>query len=68
MSKVRFREVFWVSVLVGLFFILPSASVAAPVVKIGNILPLSGPSATVGIQNKNVQDMAAAEINEAGGI
>ncbi|MEW6264029.1 MAG: ABC transporter substrate-binding protein [Thermodesulfobacteriota bacterium] len=38
------------------------------VVKVGNILPLSGPSAAVGLQNKNSQDMAIEEINAAGGI
>ena len=38
------------------------------VVKIGNIIPLSGPSASVGQQGKNARDMAAEEINAAGGI
>lgn len=37
-------------------------------VKVGNILPLSGPSASVGQQSKNSQDMAIEEINAAGGI
>jgi branched-chain amino acid transport system substrate-binding protein len=38
------------------------------VVKVGNILPLSGPSASVGQQNRYAQDMAMEEINAAGGI
>jgi branched-chain amino acid transport system substrate-binding protein len=38
------------------------------VVKVGNILPLSGPSASVGQQNRYAQDMAIEEINAAGGI
>ncbi|HOW99189.1 MAG TPA: ABC transporter substrate-binding protein, partial [Deltaproteobacteria bacterium] len=37
-------------------------------VKIGNILPLSGPSASVGIQNKNAIEMATELINKSGGI
>ena len=38
------------------------------VVKIGNILPLSGPSASVGIQAKYARELATEMINEAGGI
>jgi branched-chain amino acid transport system substrate-binding protein len=38
------------------------------VVKIGNIIPLSGPSASVGQQGKNAREMAVEEINGAGGI
>jgi branched-chain amino acid transport system substrate-binding protein len=38
------------------------------VVKIGNIEPLSGPSAAVGLQGKNAREMAVEEINAAGGI
>jgi branched-chain amino acid transport system substrate-binding protein len=37
-------------------------------VKIGNILPLSGPSASVGLQDKNAVEMATEYINKAGGI
>lgn len=37
-------------------------------VKIGNIIPLSGPSASVGEQGKNAREMAVEEINAAGGI
>jgi branched-chain amino acid transport system substrate-binding protein len=41
---------------------------ADTVVKIGNIIPLSGPSATVGQQGKQAREMAVEEINAAGGI
>ncbi|MFZ0131391.1 MAG: ABC transporter substrate-binding protein [Desulfobacterales bacterium] len=41
---------------------------AETVVRIGNIIPLSGPSASVGQQGKNARDMAVEEINAAGGI
>jgi len=41
---------------------------ADTVVKIGNIIPLSGPSASVGQQGKNAREMAVEEINAAGGI
>lgn len=41
---------------------------AEAVVKIGNIIPLSGPSATVGQQGKQAREMAVEEINAAGGI
>jgi branched-chain amino acid transport system substrate-binding protein len=37
-------------------------------VKIGNILPLSGPSASVGIQNQWAIELATEKINNAGGI
>jgi branched-chain amino acid transport system substrate-binding protein len=37
-------------------------------VKIGNILPLSGPSASVGIQNQWAIELATDKINKAGGI
>ncbi len=46
-----------------------SAQAAGPKeVKIGNILPLSGPSASVGIQNKQAIELATEKINAAGGI
>ncbi len=44
------------------------AQAASKTVKIGNIIPLSGPSASVGIQGKNAREMAVQEINDAGGI
>ena len=45
-----------------------AVALAGTVVKIGNIIPLSGPSATVGQQGKQAREMAVAEINAAGGI
>jgi branched-chain amino acid transport system substrate-binding protein len=47
---------------------LPAAQAAEKVVKIGNIEPLSGPSASVGLQGKQAREMAVEEINAAGGI
>lgn len=47
----------------------PGAACAAEkVVKVGNILPLSGPSASVGQQAKYAREIAIEEINSAGGI
>ena len=40
----------------------------ADTVKIGNIEPMSGPSATLGKQGKAAREMAVEEINAAGGI
>ncbi len=52
-----------------LIFFAGTPSLAGPkVVKIGNIIPLSGPSASVGQQGKNAREMAVEEINAAGGI
>ncbi len=45
-----------------------SFALAADTVKVGNILPLSGPSAAVGQQGKQAREMAVEEINAAGGI
>ncbi len=56
------------SVAVAAFFALTGSAMAAPVIKIGNIEPLSGPSASVGQQGKAARDMAVEEINAAGGI
>ena len=41
---------------------------AEELVRIGNIIPLSGPSASVGEQGRNAREMAVEEINAAGGI
>jgi len=55
--------------VVGLTMLCGSVIAAqAETVKIGNIIPLSGPSATVGQQGKNAREMAVEEINAAGGI
>jgi len=45
-----------------------SVNAEEKVVKVGNIEPLSGPSASVGQQGKNAREMAVEEINAAGGI
>jgi len=58
----------WIAITVACSVVLAQAGSAQPVVKVGNILPLSGPSASVGLQNKQAQDMAVDEINQAGGI
>lgn len=44
------------------------AMAQSPVVKVGNIIPLSGPSASVGQQGRQAREMAVEEINAAGGI
>ncbi|MGA8181963.1 MAG: ABC transporter substrate-binding protein [Desulfobacterales bacterium] len=54
--------------LVAAFFVLPAPAAAENVVKVGNIIPLSGPSASVGQQGKQAREMAVEEINAAGGI
>lgn len=59
---------FFLPVIALAMTVLPMASHAADTIKIGNIIPLSGPSASVGIQGKNAREMAIAEINAAGGI
>jgi len=46
----------------------PALAAGAKEVKIGNILPLSGPSASVGIQNQKAIELATELINKAGGI
>lgn len=62
-----FLAVAFLAMAAFLFTAAPAVA-GAKVVKIGNILPLSGPSASVGQQGKNAREMAVAEINAAGGI
>ncbi len=70
------KSMFWKSTCLALAFVFFAgicglvASVQAQdkVVRIGNIIPLSGPSASVGEQGKNAREMALEEINSAGGI
>jgi branched-chain amino acid transport system substrate-binding protein len=50
------------------FSMLASTSAWAENVKIGNIEPMSGPSASLGQQGKAAREMAVEEINAAGGI
>jgi branched-chain amino acid transport system substrate-binding protein len=59
---------FSIVALVAAIPLLPASAVAQNVVKVGNILPLSGPSASVGQQGKQAREMAVEEINAAGGI
>ena len=58
----------WIAITAACSVVLAQAGEAQTVIKVGNILPLSGPSASVGLQNKQAQDMAVDEINAAGGI
>jgi branched-chain amino acid transport system substrate-binding protein len=54
--------------LAALLVMWAGVSFAADKVKIGNVEPLSGPSASVGVQGKQAREMAVEEINAAGGI
>ncbi|MFP5240469.1 MAG: ABC transporter substrate-binding protein [Acidobacteriota bacterium] len=47
---------------------LSGPAFAQKTIKIGNVEPLSGPSASVGIQGKQAREMAVEEINKNGGI
>ena len=49
-------------------FLFVGQALAEKMIKIGNVEPLSGPSASVGIQGKQAREMAVEEINGAGGI
>ena len=72
------KRTFWLTKLSIMVFALACALVfvsgtsvmaaGAKEVKIGNILPLSGPSASVGIQNQWAIELATDKINKAGGI
>mgnify|MGYP001187590931 FL=1 len=72
------KRTFWLTKLSIMVFALACALVfvsgasvmaaGANEVKIGNILPLSGPSASVGIQNQWAIELATEKINKAGGI
>ncbi|MFO7687426.1 MAG: ABC transporter substrate-binding protein [Desulfobacterales bacterium] len=57
-----------VAVAVLVFSTGASLQAAEEVVRVGNIIPLSGPSASVGQQGQNAREMAVEEINAAGGI
>jgi branched-chain amino acid transport system substrate-binding protein len=48
--------------------IISSARAEAPAVNVGVIMPLSGPNAQFGINGRNGIELAADEINAAGGI
>ena len=57
-----------IAVPVVAFSMLAGTSAFAENVKIGNIEPMSGPSASLGQQGKAAREMAVEEINAAGGI
>jgi len=70
-KQVWWRKVAAVAMALGLVAMLGIVSpvgAAETVVKVGNIEPLSSPSASVGEQGKNARNMAVEEINAAGGI
>ena len=62
------RKFISLAVAAAFLLLVPCLALAQTAIKIGNILPLSGPSASVGLQNKQAHDMAVEEINAAGGI
>ena len=49
-------------------YVISSARAEAPAVNVGVIMPLSGPNAQFGINSRNGIELAADEINAAGGI
>src|ERR1700749_2987229 len=49
-------------------YVISSARAEAPAVNVGVIMPLSGPNAQFGINSRNGLELAADEINAAGGI
>jgi branched-chain amino acid transport system substrate-binding protein len=58
-------------VLVGTFilaFMFPTSTFAADTIKVGIVLPLTGPLADFGLMEKQSFDMALEEINGGGGI
>ncbi len=59
---------FTIFAFVAVLPLLSASAKAENVVKVGNIIPLSGPSASVGQRGKQAREMAVAEINAAGGI
>lgn len=62
------KTIFSAGLLATLILGFNSFALAGGTVKVGNILPLSGPSAAVGQQGKQAREMAVQEINAAGGI
>ncbi len=63
-----FKSLVGTGLLCALVLGFSSLALAVDTVKVGNILPLSGPSAAVGQQGKQAREMAVEEINAAGGI
>ena len=63
------KSIFLVLVAISVFaFMLPSQAAAADTIKVGIVLPLTGPQAKFGEIEKQSFDMALEEINGGGGI
>ncbi len=63
------KTIFLVLVSISVFaFMLPSQAAAADTIKVGIVLPLTGPQAKFGEIEKQSFDMALEEINGGGGI
>ncbi len=69
-KSMKYGFIFVVALIFACSLVLAGSPAIAKtkVVKIGNILPLSGPSASVGIQGKYARELATEQINNAGGI
>jgi branched-chain amino acid transport system substrate-binding protein len=63
------KSIFLVLVAISVFaFMLPSQAVAADTIKVGIVLPLTGPQAKFGEIEKQSFDLALEEINGSGGV
>ena len=63
------QSIFLVLVAISVFaFMLPSQAAAADTIKVGIVLPLTGPQAKFGEIEKQSFDMALEEINGGGGV
>ena len=63
------KTIFLVLVAISVFaFMLPSQAAAADTIKVGIVLPLTGPQAKFGEIEKQSFDMALEEINGGGGV
>jgi branched-chain amino acid transport system substrate-binding protein len=63
------KSIFLVLVAISVFaFMLPSQAAAADTIKVGIVLPLTGPQAKFGEIEKQSFDMALEEINGGGGV
>lgn len=68
-NRLKLSFLICISFLVGLCFILgPGMVKAAEEVRIGVVIPLSGPPAKFGAIQRNALTMAAEDVNNAGGI
>ena len=65
----NFQSIFLVLVAISVFaFMLPTQASAADTIKVGIVLPLTGPQAKFGEIEKQSFDMALEEINGGGGV